>query len=67
MTFTEELHDGFAQKPRGEQLNRWGVETLRCASVLEGMRDALPPEAVPVLHDLFFEIGRLARDAERRP
>lgn len=58
-----ELDRGWCQPARGEQTNVWGREVTRCAEALEGMQIRMPIEAMDCLAALFFEIGRLGRDA----
>jgi hypothetical protein len=49
---------------RGEGVNVWGAVVHDCANRLDAMADKLPPDAIPVLRELFEEIGQQARDME---
>jgi hypothetical protein len=64
MTFASELQRGFDQPVRRNHVNRWGEATLRSAERLQLHRRDMPREVEMTLDDLFFEIGRLCRDAE---
>jgi hypothetical protein len=65
VSFTEEIEEGWKQPPRGDQINVWSAEVSRCAAGLDEHRQDMKPEVIGFLRDLFYEIGRLCRDAER--